>query len=86
MSEVACQGTGAVCVDLPNRYSSYGNRTFFMEEESVRKVWLLVGTVVLGSLIALLVSSIGEEKEARAAGDPVLVGAGDIARLRLQGR
>jgi hypothetical protein len=57
-----------------------------MEEESVRKVWLLVGTVVLGSLIALLVSSIGEEKEARAAGDPVLVGAGDIARLRLQGR
>ncbi len=45
-----------------------------MKEESVRKVWLVVGTVVLGSLLTLFGSSIGEGQEARAAGDPILVG------------
>lgn len=45
---------------------------------SLRTLCLFVGAVVFGSLMVVLGSSIGE-KEARAAGDPVLVGAGDIA-------
>jgi acid phosphatase type 7 len=45
----------------------------------VRKVWLLVGTAVFGSLVVIFGPTVGEEREARAAADPVLVGAGDIA-------
>jgi acid phosphatase type 7 len=50
-----------------------------MEGDSMRKVLLVVGAVVLGSLVVLLGTSIGGGERARAAGDPVLVGAGDIA-------
>ena len=45
----------------------------------MRKVWLLVGAAVFGSLVVIFGPSVGEEREARAAADPVLVGAGDIA-------
>jgi acid phosphatase type 7 len=45
----------------------------------VRKVWLLVGAAVFGSLVVIFGPTVGEEREARAAADPVLVGAGDIA-------
>jgi hypothetical protein len=45
----------------------------------VRKVWLLVGAAVFGSLVVIFGPMVGEEREARAAADPVLVGAGDIA-------
>jgi acid phosphatase type 7 len=52
----------------------------------VRTTWLVVGAVVFGSLVVLLLgSSIGQEREARAAADPVLLGAGDIASCESQG-
>jgi acid phosphatase type 7 len=51
----------------------------------VRKVLLLVGVAVLGSVMAVLGSSMEEGREARAAGDPVLLGAGDIASCGSQG-
>jgi acid phosphatase type 7 len=53
-----------------------------MEGDSVRKVLLLVGAVVFSSLVVLLGLSIGGQ--VHAAGDPVLVGAGDIATCRYQ--
>jgi len=55
-----------------------------MEGDSVRKAWLVVGAVVFGSLVVLLGPSIGGE-EVRAAADPVLVGAGDIASCNSSG-
>jgi acid phosphatase type 7 len=50
---------------------------------SMLRVWLLVGVAIFCSSFLVLVPSIGEK--ARAAGDPVLVGAGDIATCEQQG-
>ena len=44
-------------------------------------VWLLVGVVVFGSSLLILSLSISEKAQ---AGDPVLVGAGDIATCKQQ--
>ena len=55
------------------------NRAFVVEGNSVRTICLLVGAAVLGSLLVVFGPPVGEEREALAAGDPVLVGAGDIA-------
>jgi len=47
------------------------------------RVWLLVGVAIFSSSLLVLSSSIGEK--AGAAGDPVIVGAGDIAKCAHQG-
>jgi acid phosphatase type 7 len=48
----------------------------------MRMVWLLVGLVVFSSSLLILSLSIDENAQ---AGDPVLVGAGDIATCKQQG-
>jgi hypothetical protein len=48
----------------------------------MRTVWLLVGLVVFSSSLLILSLSIDENAQ---AGDPVLVGAGDIATCKQQG-
>ena len=51
----------------------------------MRKALLVVGAVVFGSLVVVLGTSVGGEREVRAAADPVLVGAGDIATCESRG-
>ena len=50
----------------------------------MRKVLIVVGAVVFGSLLVLLGASMGV-KEARAAADPVMLAAGDIASCESRG-